>query len=137
MSSHHRDRRDEEFDIASVEGGDDISHDTSGMSGFRQFQVRVWLTFEDSSYSMFAKVVQGSIIVLIIMSTGLMLVQSVAPCYYDDSSYEYLVAYPRLCDKRPSFGEEPIAYFILETVAIVAFTIEYGLRLLAAPATVG
>jgi len=126
--------------IADVDGDgqiDDFSHDTSNLTGFRKMQVRIWLTFEDSNYSTLAKVVQLSIILLIIMSTVLMLVQSFAYCRYDDSTYVYLEAYPRVCDKRPSAADEPLVYFILETIAIVVFTVEYALRLIASPATIG
>ena len=36
---------------------------------FRKAQVRIWLTFEDANYSLFAKVVQLTIILLIIVSS--------------------------------------------------------------------
>ena len=123
-------------------------------------QVQIWLTFEDSTYSHFARYLQLSIMGLILLSTAVMIAQSVAPCRFCDPDTETpsathahienvceivssrLGGYRRICQRRPTWTDTPIAeelrlYFALETICIGVFSIEYVLRAFSSPATIG
>jgi len=112
-------------------------YDDANLTGLGKLQLQIWLTFEDTSYSVFARIIQSYIMFLIFLSTGVMLVQSEAPCYWDGTLGDGNQPYARLCDPRPEMADEPISYFILESICIISFTIELVLRLFASPATVG
>ena len=116
---------------------DEIFFDDGELTGLAKLQVSIWLTFEDSTYSTFARILQTCIMFLIFLSTGVMLMQSEAPCYWNGELGDGQQPYIRLCDKRPSMQDEPGVYFILESICIISFTIELSLRLFASPATVG
>ena len=55
---------------------------TKHFSGVQRIQVEVWLLFEDQKSSVYAMWTQTVLLVLIVFSTGLILVQSLMPCKY-------------------------------------------------------
>lgn len=128
--------------------------------GFRRWQVEIWLLFEDNTSSTYAFVVQGSLLVLIIFSTGLILAQSSAntcayyrspvagvpwesltPCLSLSGQSEAMTSVDceRVCSKRlePLEPGGPFHFFLMDAVCIGCFTIEFILRMVASPATVG
>ena len=111
--------------------------DVKKLSGLRKWQMHFWLLFEDSTYSLTAEVVQATIMLLILLSVVIMLIQSVTYCRWDDDGVQPLQLRPRICDERPTVAEEPIAFWIIETICIAGFTLEYLLRLFGCPATIG
>ena len=56
--------------------------DSKQFEGRQLWQVRTWLLFEDGSSSIAASVLQTTILVMIVFSTGLILAQSVTECRY-------------------------------------------------------
>ena len=113
------------------------SLDVQKLSGVRKWQVHFWLLFEDSTYSLTAKLVQTAILLLILLSVVIMLIQSLTDCRWDDDGLPPLTARPRKCEARLTLAEEPLAFWILETICIAGFTVEYLLRLFGCPATIG
>eukprot|EP00965_Chrysotila_dentata_P202692 6181250-Pleurochrysis_carterae.AAC.1 len=105
----------------------------------QQLRIRIWLFFEDPHSSSCAHVLQLTIMALIVLSTSLMIAQSIPPCRYCDPDHDRdcTPPYRRICHKRPSMADEPIAYFVLESICIAAFTIEYALRFFACGAAIG
>ena len=59
--------------------------DTAKFSGLEWVQVNTWLLFEDSASSRAANVVQSTLLVLILISTSLILIEShvMHPCSYE------------------------------------------------------
>ena len=64
-----RDRRASIIDD-EAEDVDEVTLDASHETGLRKVQVSTWLLFEDSTSSLGAKVVQGVLLMLILISTS-------------------------------------------------------------------
>uniref|UniRef100_A0A7S2IQL4 Ion transport domain-containing protein n=1 Tax=Haptolina brevifila TaxID=156173 RepID=A0A7S2IQL4_9EUKA len=129
--------------------------DTQQYHGIQRLQVECWLLFEDSSSSFSAQVLQSAILVAIIFSTTLILVQSVGTCKWamgavrgsrwddlakcDPLSADIADGCTRVCLRKLEPFEEggPIHFFVLDAICIGLFTIEFVLRMLSAPATIG
>ena len=106
-------------DIADEEVTLDASHET----GLRKVQVEVWLLFEDSTSSTAAKVVQGVLMLLILISTMNMLVESHTSCRYEPSSEPPAANaglgsshYQRTCDEVTWSPEQIKQFETVETV---------------------
>jgi len=134
-------------------------------TGFRRLQVETWLLFEDQTSSIYAQLVQFGMFILIIFSTALILAQSVGECSWaagepdaDWLKYDFgtltteinpcidltseelaLSSCTRVCNYKPEVWEEngPFHYWIMDACCIGAFTVEFVLRMIAAPATIG
>ena len=130
-------------------------------TGFKRVQVELWLIFEDQTSSTTAKVVQITLITLIVLSTILILVQSELECKWifgsaEGRSYDTLLpcntssaemvsvaagseSCSRVCRKRlePMDPGGPFHFFVMDAVCIGCFTLEFLLRLVASPATIG
>ena len=128
--------------------------------GWRRFQVEVWLLFEDQTSSRAAALVQGSIFMLIIFSTALILIQSLNECKWvygpaaglpyanltecrlgdlETQAFAMSGGCERVCKRRlePLEPGGPIHFFIMDAICIGVFTIEFLLRMVASPATIG
>ena len=70
-----RDRRASIIDD-EAEDVDEVTLDAAHEKGLRKVQVSTWLIFEDSTSSLAAKIVQGVLMLLILISTVNMLVES-------------------------------------------------------------
>lgn len=147
----------DEMELRAFESNCERLDSSRATSRWHWLQVEAWLLFEDTSSSPAAKWVQGSLFVLIIFSTCLILAQSWTDCKWVDAipagrfGYDALPACAtpfnsntsdgcfRVCRERKEPFEPggPIAYFILDAFCIGAFTIEFLVRMLASPATVG
>ena len=135
----NRDRRgssSDSLDAAAREEAEMAVFDPAAHVGFRRLQVHLWLLFEDSSYSRAAKVVQTTLLVLILVSTSLILVEAevVHPCRYECELIQPCQPMVRRCDAPQPL---PLWMFVVDTVCIAAFTAELLLRTVAAPATIG
>jgi len=121
--------------------------DYSKYTGMRRFQVRLWLLFEDASSSKAAAAIEVVLLVLIVISTALILVKSYHECYWVEDQFATPLkrcvittdsapagGCTRVCDKADDFV---LSYFVIESVCIGAFTLEFLCRLFASPATVG
>ena len=135
----NRDRRgssSDSLDAAAREEAEMAVFDPAAHVGFRRIQIHLWLLFEDSSYSRAAKVVQTTLLVLILVSTSLILVEAevVHPCRYECELIQPCQPMVRRCDAPQPL---PLWMFVVDTVCIAAFTAELLLRTVAAPATIG
>lgn len=65
---------------------DEVHLDASHETGLRKIQVSAWLLFEDSTSSAAAKVVQGVLFLLILISTINMMVESHTNCRFEVTS---------------------------------------------------
>ena len=116
---------------------------TKQYTGIKRVRVELWLLFEDQGSSVFAKITQMSLLILIIFSTVLILVQSYVACMWaqapvDGRAYEDLeacdLASPtlgstdctRVCERRldPLDPGGPIHFYIAEAFCMVIFTVE-------------
>ena len=83
----NRERRGSEIgdDAAAREEEEMEVFDPAAHTGFKRLQVRMWLLFEDSASSRAANVVQSTLLVLILISTSLILIEShvMHPCSYE------------------------------------------------------
>ena len=185
-----RDRRASIIDD-EAEDVDEVTLDASQETGLRKVQVSTWLLFEDSTSSLAAKVTQGMLILLILISTINMLVESHTACRFEVRSEPPAANaglstshYQRTCDEVTWSAEQAAQFEAIETVrsrwlgvglrlrlrlrlrlgcaerclhadhspspspspshcpprdqaCIIAFSLEFIARLLAAPATVG
>ena len=77
-----RDRRASIIDD-EAEDVDEVTLDAAHEKGLRKVQVSTWLIFEDSTSSLAAKVVQGVLMLLILISTINMLVESHTACRFE------------------------------------------------------
>ena len=77
-----RDRRASIIDD-EAEDVDEVTLDAAHEKGLRKVQVSTWLLFEDSTSSVAAKVVQGVLMLLILISTVNMLVESHTACRFE------------------------------------------------------
>lgn len=137
--------------------------DSKQFEGRQLWQVRTWLLFEDGSSSIAASVLQTTILVMIVFSTGLILAQSVTECRYVQCAssscapefpvvpYEQLPACKptsntmlstpcrRVCKERlePLEDGGPLHFFVLDAICIGVFSVEFICRMLASPATIG
>ena len=117
-----RDRRASIIDD-EAEDVDEVTLDASRETGLRKVQVSTWLLFEDSTSSLAAKVTQGFLILLILISTINMLVESHTACRYEVRSEPPAANagmgtshYQRTCDEV-TWSEEQTAQFVaIETV---------------------
>ena len=110
---------------------EEVTLDASNETGLRKLQVHVWLLFEDSTSSAAAKVVQTVLIVLILVSTVNMLVESHTDCRYDSATYH------RVCEEVTWDDDQVAMMGYVEAACIAAFSIEFLSRMLASPATIG
>ena len=137
---------------------------TKHFSGLQRLQVETWLLFEDQKSSVYAMWTQTVLLMLIVFSTGLILVQSYLSCKYvftenPETGVSYLelpyeqlslcdnltspvhltISCTRVCAERLDWFEEggPIHFFVMDAVCIGVFTLEFVLRLAASPATIG
>lgn len=138
-----RDRRASIIDD-EAEDVDEVTLDASHETGLRKVQVSTWLLFEDSTSSLGAKVVQGVLLMLILISTINMLIESHTACRFEVRSEPPAANaglstswYQRTCDEVTWSTEQAAQFEAVETACIIAFTLEFIARLLAAPATVG
>ncbi len=128
-----------------------ISHHTH--TGLKRMQIYLYLLFDDPLHSALARGVQFVVNALILATAATEVIRSYSACHYvdwrsatidlDGAAYS-LAELPqnwphvyRVCNERPALRDEPLAYFIVETISVSVFTIEYLLRLFAAPAVVG
>lgn len=134
--------------------------DTKQFSGFERLQVEMWLLFEDQTSSVWAFLTQGVLLLLIVFSTFLVVMQSstnecgymigptagrswedLQPCTTEVLTSPLMldVSCERVCQRRLEPLEEggPLWIFILDAVCIGIFTIEFLMRMIAAPATIG
>ena len=77
-----RDRRASIIDD-EAEDVDEVTLDAAHEKGLRKVQVSTWLLFEDSTSSVAAKVVPGVLMLLILISTINMLVESHTACRFE------------------------------------------------------
>lgn len=110
---------------------EEVTLDASNETGLRKLQVHVWLLFEDSTSSLAAKVVQAVLIVLILVSTLNMLVESHTDCHYDSATYA------RVCEEVTWDDEQVANMGYIEAACIASFSIEFLSRMFASPATIG
>ena len=96
-----------------------------------KLQVHAWLLFEDSTSSSAAKVVQAVLILLILVSTVNMIVETHTDCRYD------AVTYSRVCEEVTWDDDQAAIMGHVEAACIAAFSIEFVCRMLASPATIG
>jgi hypothetical protein len=123
---------------------DEVTLDASNEKGLRKIQVSAWLLFEDSTSSSAAKVVQSILVMLILVSTINMLIESHTNCRFNPTSGapgsnegRGTPYYQRTCDEVTWSPQQVKNFEAVESVCIAAFTVEFIARLLACPATVG
>ena len=113
-------------------------------------KVFLWLLFEDDTHSSLAWLSQNFITTLILASAAADFVRTYSSCTWvrcDSQTYsnqgqdwrlaELPSGWPavhKTCDFRPELTDEPISYFIIETIVVSCFTIEYCARLFASTA---
>jgi len=138
-----RDRRASIIDD-EAEDVDEVTLDAAHEKGLRKVQVSTWLLFEDSTSSVAAKVVQGVLMLLILISTVNMLVESHTACRFEVRSEPPAANaglgtshYQRTCDEVTWSPEQTAQFEAIESACIAAFTLEFLLRCFASPATVG
>ena len=113
---------------------EEVTLDASGETGLRKIQVSAWLLFEDSTSSLAAKVVQGGLILLILVSTINMLVESHTACRFEVTSEPPAANaglgtsfYQRTCDEVTWSPEQTRQFEAVEAVRIAAPTLTSSL----------
>ena len=117
-----RDRRASIIDD-EAEDVDEVTLDASHETGLRKVQVSTWLLFEDSTSSLGAKVVQGVLLMLILISTINMLIESHTACRFEVRSEPPAANaglstswYQRTCDEVTWSTEQAAQFEAVETV---------------------
>ena len=113
--------------IEEIEADEEVTLDASHERGLRKIQVSAWLLFEDSTSSMSAKVVQGVLILLIVISTINMLVESHTSCRFEPNSEPPAANaglgtshYQRTCDEVTWSPQQTKQFEAVEMVHIAA-----------------